>query len=195
MPFPEMSATSSGGVRSRTICTLSKMVFAGSIKTSVSSAELIFAVFGRPVTRSRPLISSIPISDLGARQPMEIFSSSAVREPIRILCLRRIYLTIASSNSDPAVLMDSHSATPPRDTTAVSVVPPPISITRCPSGLLMSMPAPVAVATADSHRYTLRAPASITASITARSSTPVMLLGTQMRTRGLKRLKLVTLEI
>lgn len=51
-----------------------------------------------------------------------------------------------------------------------------------------------AVATADSTRYTLRAPASITASMTLRSSTPVTLLGTVTSTRGLKRLNDVTRE-
>lgn len=51
-----------------------------------------------------------------------------------------------------------------------------------------------AVATADSTRYTLRAPASMTASITLRSSTPVTLLGTVTSTRGLKRLNDVTRE-
>ena len=55
-----------------------------------------------------------------------------------------------------------------------------------------STPAPVAVATALSTRYTLRAPASTAASISARSSTPLMLPGTVSSTRGLKRLKLVT---
>lgn len=51
-----------------------------------------------------------------------------------------------------------------------------------------------AVATADSTRYTLRAPASITASMTLRSSTQVTLLGTVTSTRGLKRLNDVTRE-
>ena len=51
-----------------------------------------------------------------------------------------------------------------------------------------------AVATADSTRYTLRAPASMTAAITLRSSTPVTLLGTVTSTRGLKRLNDVTRE-
>ena len=51
-----------------------------------------------------------------------------------------------------------------------------------------------AVATADSTRYTLRAPASMTASMTLRSSTPVTLLGTVTSTRGLKRLNDVTRE-
>ena len=90
--------------------------------------------------------------------------------------------------------MDSLSTTPPSETTATSVVPPPMSITRWPSGLEISAPAPAAVATADSTRYTLRAPASMTASMTLRSSTPVTLLGTVTSTRGLKRLNDVTRE-
>ena len=53
----------------------------------------------------------------------------------------------------------------------------------------MSMPAPTAVAMEDSRRYTFRAPASMAASMRARSSTPVTLAGTHTRTRGLNRLK------
>ena len=85
--------------------------------------------------------------------------------------------------------MDWHSTTPPPDTTATSVVPPPMSMIMCPSALEISTPAPMAVATAVSSRNTLRAPASMAASIMARSSTPVMELGTQASTHGLKRLK------
>ena len=58
------------------------------------------------------------------------------------LYLRRTYLIIASSKLPPATLIDSHSATPPSDTTAVSVVPPPISMMRWPSGFDTSIPAP-----------------------------------------------------
>ena len=85
--------------------------------------------------------------------------------------------------------MDSHSTTPPAEIMAISVVPPPMSMTICPSGLEISTPAPRAVATPVSSRKTLRAPASIAASMTARSSTPLMLLGTQHSTHGLNRLK------
>ena len=142
-------------------------------------------VRGRPVSMQRPLISRLVSSSLGKTQPISIFISSAVRSPMSRLCLRRIYLTMASLNWSPATLMEADSTTPLREMTAISLVPPPISTTMWPSGLAMSMPAPMAAATGSSMRYTRRAPAWMPASTTARSSTSVMPLGTQMMTRGL----------
>ena len=46
--------------------------------------------------------------------------------------------------------MEADSTTPPREMTAMSAVPPPMSTTMCPSGLAMSMPAPMAAATGSS---------------------------------------------
>ena len=140
---------------------------------------------GRPVTRQRPLISMDVSCSLGKTQPICIFISSAVRSPTSTLCLRRIYLTMASLNWSPATLMEALSTTPEREMTAMSLVPPPISTTMWPSGLEMSIPAPMAAATGSSIRYTRRAPAWMPASTTARSSTSVMPEGTQMMTRGL----------
>ena len=71
---------------------------------------------------------------------------------MRILCLRRIYLTTDSLNWSPATLMEADSTTPERLMTAMSLVPPPISTTMWPSGLVMSMPAPMAAATGSSMR-------------------------------------------
>ena len=64
-----------------------------------------------------------------------------------------------------------------------------------PSGLVISMPAPMAAATGSSMRNTRRHPAWIPASTTARSSTSVMPEGTQMMTRGLKSMKPATLRM
>ena len=58
-----------------------------------------------------------------------IFSSSAVRSPMRTLCLRRMYFTTDSSNLSPATLMEADSTTPPKEITATSAVPPPMSTT------------------------------------------------------------------
>ena len=102
--------------------------------------------------RQRPLISMVTSSGRGKTQPMFIFSSSAVRSPISTLCLRRMYFTTASSNLSPATLMEADSTTPPREITAMSAVPPPMSTTMWPSGLVMSMPAPMAAATGSSIR-------------------------------------------
>ena len=57
-----------------------------------------------------------------------------------------------------SLCVDWHT-TPLREMTAMSLVPPPMSTTMWPSGLAMSMPAPMAAATGSSMRYTRRAPA------------------------------------
>ena len=111
------------------------------------------------------------------------------------LCLRRTYLMIASSNLSPAILIEVDSTMPPSEMTAMSVVPPPMSATRLPFGLLMSRPAPMAAATGSSMRNTRFAPACVPASMTARSSTSVMIEGTQMTTFGLNRRKPCTLRM
>ena len=86
MPFWEMSLTSSGGVRSSTMCMLSSMSLVGSISASASSAEETCTVLGRPVTRSRPLYLLHQGSPGGGTTlPMAIFSSSAVFSPTRTL--------------------------------------------------------------------------------------------------------------
>ena len=91
--------------------------------------------------------------------------------------------------------MEEDSTTPLREMTAISAVPPPISTTMCPSGLVISIPAPMAAATGSSMRYTRRHPDWMPASTTARSSTSVMPEGTQMMTRGLKTMNPATLRI
>ena len=159
IPLSEISATSSGGVRSSTPWTASRIRSTGSSKASSISVEEMVSVLGRPVSRQRPFTSMEVSSSLGNTQPICIFIISAVRSPTSTLCLRRIYLTMASLNWSPATLMEADSTTPLREITAISVVPPPISTTMWPSGLAMSMPAPIAAATGSSIRYTRRAPA------------------------------------
>ena len=73
---------------------------------------------------------------------------------------------------------------PPREMTAVSVVPPPTSTTMLPTGSWMSRPAPMAAAMGCSIRWAADAPARRAASLTARRSTEVMADGTQSSTRG-----------
>jgi hypothetical protein len=76
---------------------------------------------------------------------------------------------------------------PPRDITATSVVPPPMSTTMFPVGSFTGRPAPIAAAIGSSMMYTRRAPAWCPASFTALCSTPVIPLGTATTTRGLAR--------
>jgi len=84
--------------------------------------------------------------------------------------------------------MELLDTTPPSVMIAMSVVPPPISITIVPSGLEISMPAPIAPATGSSIRYTVLPPACVAASLTALFSTSVTPLGTHTMILGLKNL-------
>ena len=66
MPLLEMSATSSGGVRSSTPWTASQdAARTGSSNASIISVEVTEIVLGRPVIRQRPLISMDVSSSLG----------------------------------------------------------------------------------------------------------------------------------
>ena len=78
----------------------------------------------------------------------------------------------------------SSATIPPSEITAVSVVPPPMSITMLPTGASMGNPAPMAAAIGCSMSCASMAPARRAASVTARRSTSVMADGTQMTTRG-----------
>ena len=78
---------------------------------------------------------------------------------------------------------------PPSDSTATSVVPPPISTTMEPVGSVTGRPAPIAAAIGSSIRNTRRAPALSADSWIARRSTAVEPEGTQMMTCGLAKLR------
>ena len=78
----------------------------------------------------------------------------------------------------------SSATTPPSDTNAVSVVPPPTSITRLAMGSWIGSPQPMAAAMGCSMRKASVAPARRAASATARRSTSVMADGTHTTTRG-----------
>ena len=94
------------------------------------------------------------------------------------------YPVISASNSSPATLKELLTTIPPREITATSVVPPPISTIMLPLGSETSNPAPIAAAIGSSIKYTSLAPACKTASSTALSSTSVIPDGTPTTTRG-----------
>ena len=73
---------------------------------------------------------------------------------------------------------------PPREITAISLVPPPTSTTIRPIGSSIATPAPIAAAIGSSIRCTWRAPAASAASSTARFSTSVTPEGAQTISRG-----------
>jgi len=76
--------------------------------------------------------------------PIFFFISSAVLSPINNLYLSFIYLIISLSSLSPATLIDELVTISPNESTATSVVPPPISITMEPLGDAISSPAPIA---------------------------------------------------
>ena len=95
---------------------------------------------------------------------------------------RRTYRTIALSKLSPPIRIESATTSPPREMTAMSVVPPPMSTTMLPSGSATLSPAPIAAAMGSEMSYTCFAPACIAASKTARFSTLVTPEGTQTTT-------------
>ena len=116
--------------------------------------------------------------------PIRILISSAVCSPMRRLYFFLTYLTIASSKSSPATLIEELTTIPFKEITATSVVPPPISTIIFPHGLEISTPAPIAAAMGSSMIATSLAPARYAASSTAFFSTSVIPLGTQILILG-----------
>ena len=77
---------------------------------------------------------------------------SAIRSPIKTPWLERMYLMIESLMASPATLIDFLLTMPFKESTAMSVVPPPMSTIMLPFGFSMSMLAPMAAATGSSMR-------------------------------------------
>ena len=94
-------------------------------------------------------------------------------------------MAIVSSMRLPARRRLEDVTIPPKEMTATSVVPPPMSTTMEPVGSVTGRSAPIAAAIGSSMRYAWRAPAWMAASKTARFSTDVAPQGMQMTMRGL----------
>ena len=92
--------------------------------------------------------------------------------------------TIDVSSSSPPVRIDVSLTMPDSAMTAISVVPPPMSITMLPVGVSTGRPTPIAAAIGSATMNTSFAPAPSAESRTARFSTSVMPDGTQTMTRG-----------
>jgi hypothetical protein len=85
---------------------------------------------------------------------------------------------MSSFNLSPAIRIFCDTTTPPREITATSVIPPPISTIKCPFGSFKSKPLPIAMAKDFSIKYTSLTPALWKTSSTAFFSTSVQLEGT-----------------
>ena len=91
---------------------------------------------------------------------------------------------MALSKLSPAVLTEREVTISPREITATSAVPPPISTTILPMACETGSPAPIAAAIGSSIRLTYFAPASMATSCTFLLSTSVTPEGIQMTTRA-----------
>ena len=175
---------SSGGAFERQRTTESTIAWTtSSIDARTSSGESV-TVLGRPETRSRPRTSAWASSGVGAAEPMATLISSAVRSPMAMPYSLRTYSWMAASRSKLPTRTASSATMPPSEITAVSLVPPPMSITIEPTGSLIGRPAPIAAAIGWAMSCGSAAPAFLAASVTARFSTSVIADGTQMSTRG-----------
>ena len=142
-----------------------------SLNASTISEEYIFISLGSPLRAFLPLISIEISSSSSTTAPICFLISSAVFSPIKRLCFCLIYSIIVVSNLSPATLKDEVLTTPPKEMTANSDVPPPISTIIFPSGSKIFSPIPIAAAIGSSTRYASLAPASLVTSITALFST------------------------
>ena len=191
MPRSTISAANSGAVCSNAAFTASIIAPTGSARLSEIWRSLTTISFGTPFIRSRPRISirrPSPSSG-GQADPISFLMRSAVLSPTSRLCIRRMYEIMASSILSPPTRTERAYTTPPKEITATSVVPPPISTTIDPVGSLTGRPAPMAAAMGSSINSTRRAPAASAESWIARRSTAVDPEGTQITICGETKLR------
>ena len=100
-----------------------------------------------------------------------------------------MWLTMDSSISSPAILIEPETLISAREIRAISVVPPPMSTIMLAIGSVTGSPAPMAAAMGSSTRYVRLAPARSALFSTARFSTAVIPDGIAITTRGLKKLR------
>jgi hypothetical protein len=124
----------------------SMMALTGSSMARRISSAVIVMVFGRPLTRSRPLISATSSSGIGNTLAIASLIASDVRSPSSSEYSFFTCWMIASSSSSPPMRIDVLVTMPPSEITATSVVPPPMSTTMFPVGSWIGSPAPIAAA-------------------------------------------------
>ena len=105
-----------------------------------------------------PLTCMVSIFGLLNAVPIFSLTASAVSSPMNRLWSRRRSRAISSLKWSPPTFTVWEMTGEPSESTAMSVVPPPMSAIRFPTGFVMSMPAPIAAATVASTMVTSRAP-------------------------------------
>ena len=128
------SCASSGGADPIQETTESTIAETGSSIASRTSALVSMTVRGRPLISSRPRTSAPHSSSVGWADPMASLICSAVCSPTAMPCSRRTKTWTAASMSKLPTRTASRATTPPREMSAVSVVPPPMSTTMFPTG-------------------------------------------------------------
>jgi hypothetical protein len=148
--------------------------------------ELISINLGTPVDKSLPFIVAVIFSSptTGIAVPISFFRFSAVLSPISKSNFFFTYFIISLSKLFPATLIDLLAIISSRERIAMSVEPPPISMTVFPSGKEIFTPEPKTAALPSSIRYIFLAP--IAASKIALLSILVTCAGTQIIISGLK---------
>ncbi len=133
---------------------------------------------------SRPRTWAVTVCEVGYAEPIWTLSRSPVASPTLTPWRRRTNWWMAASMSNPPTRTADPATTPPIATRPISVIPPPTSTTRLPTGSWTGRPAPTAAAMGFSIKVIDRAPALDSASSTARRSTAVRPEGTQARAFG-----------
>ena len=158
IPRSIISPANSGGVTSSTSLAAATMAIIVSCKASSTSSAPIVIDTGNPPTISRPRTSSCSLASACQTLPIFNLIVSAVCSPINKLCLRLTYAAISAFMRSPASRNDRLVTTSPIDSTAISLVPPPISITMLPRGWKISIPAPTAATLGSNSKKTLPPP-------------------------------------
>ena len=138
-------------------------------------------VLGRPLMSSRPRTSAANSSSVGERRPdgdLDLLGGALADGDAVLAADVGLDGGVDVEATRPA--RPRSATTPPREMSAVSEVPPPMSTTMLPIGSLMGSPAPMAAAIGCSMSWASAAPARRAASVTARRSTAVMADGTQI---------------
>ena len=115
-----------------------------SFNVGSTSSDFKVIVRGSPETVSRPRTSISSFRCPGTTVPISIFTFSAVRSPICKLYFFFTKFKISMFNRSPAIFNDRLATISPNERNAISLVPPPISMTMFPNGLKISKPAPTA---------------------------------------------------
>ena len=123
----------------------------GAWTAEVVAIRILCTALGFPIAFVSAFVAVL-LLNLGSAVPISILTSSAVRSPIMRLYFLRMYEAIASSKRVPPTRSEVETTIPPRAMTAISLVPPPMSMIIAPDGPEIGTFAPIAAAIGSSMR-------------------------------------------